>query len=315
MDFKRSTSVAACAASNVFPAHIGNYTFVNTAEHPEKRSPYEFAIYQDARGVRVFAKRWRGMVKGAAYYWLHNEAVVNAVLTAMIERDREAFEPFCVTVPRYIGFVEERGSAIILSEFVAGTYLADASPVEQGTAFERILGFLNAVDGQLTPIERRLLRRRGMWHMAATLPFMAVRAALRYPDLTWMIVQSCIAAYRRFPSLIRRTARVFVHRDVHGMNVIMSDRKAVLLDFQFSVLADPLWELAVLAVHGWHHEAFHRMMSDLERTTPHFERRAYEAFAAYAGIVDLAMGRSHRRLPVSEYLGEIVGNKPRQIMA
>jgi thiamine kinase-like enzyme len=107
--------------------------------------------------------------------------------------------------------------------------------------------------------------------------------------------------------------RMLVHRDLHGLNVIVQENKITIIDFQIAVRAHPYWELAGSAVQEWHDPKFQTVFSALPImqaiVRDRGEQSVYRALALHRIIADFAFEYPDREPAGGAYLKDILEMK------
>lgn len=194
---------------------------------------YALGLYKSSQGQLCFVKRWEGNVKDIAYKWLLNEASIYRKLSLSKHKD-------LIRTPRFIDLIEDEHSLTLCIEYIQGEHIRDIEPAKKASIYLSILTFLAS-----HKFTNQMTYRSALYWLLLT-PFSALYAVSKHPRYARAIMSALLAALSAAPKLLGRRQKSLVHRDLNDNNVLVTSQGVYLLDFELTILADPLIDLAIV---------------------------------------------------------------------
>lgn len=238
--------------SKLAPRHIGEYSLTKNVDSTPGQGEYQFAIYTTRKGAQAYVKILPSYATRLARKWFENE--VSAYRYINITNTK-----LHVNVPRLIKTGEHLGHRYLMLEKVRGKHLLDMSTSIKINSYRSIINFLS----KLQPKKAIGIVRRGPLYWLAILPIIVAKALLHKPSHRKVIVSAFMRVLRSSVTMITRSERSIVHRDLNYDNVILNDGKISLIDFQLACIADPMLEYAVLYLKLFHDQDFIRQYHNI----------------------------------------------------
>ena len=269
---------------------LPSYTLVRYIKKQANWHGYTVGIYQTEDQGEVVIKTLGFQVRNLAFSHMLNEISMLEVTNSL--QEKAAWIANKVRSPRLIKVVREAGQISLVMEFIEGDTLQTS---EIATRFEAISRVIEALRLSADLINRDVVKKipiRKRLPMGLYFWFYAVFAFLRHPKKAPLLLKMTGKFYLDFFKgiLSNKPVYVFAHKDLHSRNVIIGRNDAVtILDVQVSVFAEPVTDVAVVALRHYGEVGDRDLVSFLNRALKtddekmDFQRLAiYYAFSVFA---------------------------------
>jgi len=245
----------------VFPKKIGRHVY-RRRFYPNTLNTYALAIYRDPSGKRAIAKMWKGTVKDFPYYILKNELIINKILNRVLERINDALpgKYANVYIPALLGEVETKNSLTILKEFVKGDHATSLNRAEKFNIYLKSNDFLQYLGENLTQKEKKNISHRSALNIVVLYPLLLIKALFTHPRASWNLISAVPLFLKSVPIFLTRKSQFFGDRDLLLSNILVSGRRIYLIDLQFSMFSDPLYDAIYRLCARWDEEDFRLLL-------------------------------------------------------
>lgn len=248
-----------------FPKEINGFVFYSNIKKIGPRKSYNLALYKNDKGKKAVAKMKDARIKGYHYYSLLNEIAVYQILNKALERVGAKIPPKFknIFIPTMLCKYEDENLLILLVEFVEGQTAEDLSSEEKITIYFKIIDFLNFIGSKLTKVERERISKRTPLHYLLLYPLLVVKSIFTYPNSAPYVLSGIPIFIKCLPAIFNDSRKTLVHRDLHFMNIIVSNNNLFLVDLQQCVYTEPLHELITTLRYwwkGWKNERFGKLL-------------------------------------------------------
>ncbi len=254
-----------------FPDQIGEYKFIKQINITKRNSKgnrmFSYALYQNSNGQKAFAKMWSGKLKNINYYSLENEINMHRTLNRVIRRiDKSMPKEFNdLIIPQFIASYETKNSIVLLTEFIENTKSLKISPRKQFEIYLKIVDFLSLLGNKLSAKERRQISKRDSNTITLLYFPLLLKAILAHPKALFSLLQGVPVFLRSIPLFLKKDEITLNHRDLHLENILTSKNKIVLMDLQFCLFSNPLYDrLITLRMHWTDREFRKRLLGEIK---------------------------------------------------
>lgn len=226
------------------PRQIGEYRFYKRYKTNQLVKTFAFGIYKNSTGKKAIAKVWNGSVKDLFYYSLKNELKNYEILTQLINRLENSipkqFSNF--KIPLLLGWQETNNSLVILLEYIEGKVANKLKPEEGFEIYLKSAEFMNFLGRNLHFKERQQFSTRSPKIFSLMyFPFLA-KALLTHPRAAKELLLSLPAFLQSTPYLLKRNGTHLCHRDLNLNHIITMRKKIIIIDLQYSLFTDGIYE-------------------------------------------------------------------------
>lgn len=278
------------------PGSIDNYRLVAPVVREPGDDEYQLAIYQDGFGRKGIAKQWCGSKKDIRYYWLQNEIRVYQGINYLQEIQKNTiFEKFPhITIPKLLKVIQEKNRIILFIEMIDGERIKNFPMSKRVEVFEVVLNYFNFLAGHTNEasLNKFFLKRRS-WQIILLFFLVLVKSALMYPSVWRDLLRGAGVFIRFIPLIVKQKQLIFVHRDLTCHNILITkDKKIGIIDFELSVLCNPMFEITQIVTGSWRQENFWQEFYKLPTmkkilSNPKLNS-LYRAFSVYTAVHRLA---------------------------
>ena len=228
-----------------FPRTIDDYKFKKIFKTEKSVWTFSFALYENSVGKIAIAKMWNGRIKDFAYYTLENELTLYEILNKALDRLGESKRERLggIRIPRLLGKKETKNTLLILSEFIKGKKADKLSSERSLEIYFKTLDFLDFLGNKLTVKEKSQIAHRDGYTLLLLYFPLLIKAILAHPYLSWPLIRGVPVFLASVPKIIKRNKKILTHRDLHLENIILTKTEVVLIDLQFCLFSDPIYDL------------------------------------------------------------------------
>ena len=247
--------------SNPLPNRIGSYEFKKNVEKIGTKAPFSLAVYQNSKGKKVFAKIWNGNIKDFNYYTFQNEITMYKILNKVTKRVGNSIPEKLkkMYIPILIKKVQKENSLIAISEFVPGTVAKKLPTKKKLQIYLKTTEFIKFLGNQMTDKEKSLVSQRNVSHYVFLYPLLLAKAIFTHPRAAGLLVRAMPYFVRAIPALLREPV-VLVHRDLHFRNILVAKNRINLIDLQYCVFTQAIYELITTLRYRWNEDGFPRLL-------------------------------------------------------
>ncbi len=253
-----------------FPDQIGEYKFIKqiniTKRNSKGNKMFFYALYQNSKGQKAFAKIWSGRLKNLNYYTLRNETIIYMVLNRVVRRIGKSmpkqFED--IIIPQFIAKLETKNSLTLLTEFIESTQASKIKSKKQFEIYLKTVDFLNLLGERLSTKEKEQIAKRDA--KAITLLYFPIlsKAILIHPRALFSLLLGVPIFLQSIPALLKTNETTLNHRDLHLENIVVSKNKIAIMDLQFCLFSNPLYDrLITLRIHWTDKEFRQRLLEKI----------------------------------------------------
>lgn len=251
----------------VFPVQIGEYKFKKQIRITKRNSKgsrmYSYALYQNPKRQKAFAKMWSGKLKDLNYSTLRNETILYTVLNGAIRRIGKSmpkkFED--IIIPQFITKLETENSLILLTKFIEIVPVPKMKSRRQFEIYLKSFDFLKFLGNKLLAGEKKQIAKRDAKTLIFLYFLLLLKASLIHPRAIFSLFKGVPVFLQSIPILLKKNKIGLCHRDLHLENIVISEHKVALLDLQFCLFSDPLHDrLTTLKMH-WIDKEFRQKLS------------------------------------------------------
>ena len=247
-----------------FPKKIGDYRFDSEISGVKLWNSYILGIYRNSKGSKAIFKMKDARIKDLHYYSLKNEIAIYDILNKATSRFSSStpkkFHGICF--PNKIAVKDTQDILGILIEYIEGKRVSELSPRKKVEIYFDIIEFLGYIDNHLTDKERGRISRRGPVHYLILFPFLAIKAILTYPRSAIFVLSGIPFFLAAIFVMLRDRKIALIHRDIHFENILISNKKLVLIDLEQCVLTDPFYEAVTTLRYYWKKDNFYLLLLD-----------------------------------------------------
>jgi len=256
----------------VFPKRIGSFKYKRRF-YPDILNSYALAIYSDSLGRKAIAKLWNGTAKDFLYYMLKNELKILKILSRVHERINDSLPSYYVNVhmPALFGDVETKNSLIILKEFVKGVSASSLGSTEKFSVYLKSNEFLQYLGENLTEEEKKNISYRSALDIVILYPALLLKALFVNYKASWNLISGIPLFLKSVPIFLKRKSQLFGDRDLTLNNILVSEESIYLIDVQFGMFSEPLYDAIYRLCAQWDEENFRLLL--LEHVKSFSEKR------------------------------------------
>lgn len=245
-----------------FPDRIGDYKFVKEFAKQGLKKSFKLGIYKNSKGKKAIVKIWSGLAKDFHYYTFKNEIVMYKTLHRVLDRIGknipDKYKNVCI--PKLIKVKEKRGSLLILLEFVDGDLAQDLTVSKKITAYFKVIDFIKFLGNNLTEEEKKNISRRNTLHYVFLYPLLLIKAIFTNPFAIKYLLAGVFVFCKSIPVLLKNTDVSLVHRDLHFRNILVNKKRTVLIDLQFCVFTQELYEHITTLRYRWMEDTLYKLL-------------------------------------------------------
>lgn len=234
-----------------FPKSIGEYEFESKITKINLWNSYLLGIYRNPKGGKAIFKMKDARIKDYSYYSLRNEIVLYEILNEVISRLSLPKRFNDIYIPKKIDVVDDKNVLGILIEYVVGSTARKLSAHRKIQAYFKIVDFLNFLGDHITNDEKKRISKRGPLHYILIYPFLVIKAIFTYPRSAVYILSGIPLFLSAFFYMLQDRKITLIHRDIHFENILISNKKLILIDLEQCVLTDPLYEVVTTLRYCW----------------------------------------------------------------
>lgn len=278
-------------SKNPVPINILSYRLVKMLNPSTAHRSFVYALYRDPRGRKAFAKIWINSKKNFDYYSLNNEKNWYEAFSHM---DNKVLKQQGVSVPNYLGWEEDPDFAALLIQFINGHTIEKISPVKQYAKILKIRKFLHSITPAALnlkgPGNQMNIRHHRLAILAFPLFFFRVFKSpfirKNFKEIFLRYLNSLNLLFISFPTVV-------AHKSLEPKNIIIANKKTYLIDFQLTVLSNPIIDVVETLFFCWSNKKLRQLMIENDVKTILKSEKNNELFrflTLYTGIHQLAEG-------------------------
>lgn len=284
------------------PKRIGEYFYIGKIKKLGSKHTFLLGLYKTKAGKRAIAKMWYGNVHDFHYFTFRNELTMYKIVNAILSRTRSSMpKKFArMHVPQLLAVHEKNSSLLILLEFVDGVVASDLTDQKKIATYLMVFDFLGYIGGKMTTEEKNQISKRTPWHYIFLYPLLLCKSLLTHPRAAGSLLRAMPLFLQSIPIMIRGHQSSLVHRDLHLRNILYSQKKITLIDLQFCVFTNSLYELVTTVRYRWNKDTFYKLLYGViwrrYKNQQNFERlfRGLCVNSATHGLTDKTF--SHQRI-------------------
>ncbi len=244
------------------PKKIGEYRYVKDFTKIGTAKEFKLAIYKGPKGERVIAKVWSGSFKNFSYYTLQNEITMYRLLNLAYERAKNAksVESRNMYIPELLQWKEKKGVLVLLIEYINGQIASELPARDKVTLYLRSMKFINHLAHFLTKEEKDFISTRSSLQYLFLYPLLLVKAIITNPRATGLLLKGSVVFARSLPLLLKASNKELIHRDLHFRNIIFSKKRAVLIDLQYCIFTETMYEFVTTLRYRWKEDHFYELL-------------------------------------------------------
>ncbi len=282
--------------SDLFPKSITHYTLVEVLHDLAPRSAYHFALYEDSNKKKYLCKLWTGEHKDQNYTWIVNEIAVYKSFSSVYKKhSTEITTTFPeINIPQMVHQELSDTKAFLLTEYIEGSILDYESQNKKSEVLLRVIQYFNLLSPFLKK-EPHNIMKLGIFPLFVRFHYYLLKVVLSGVINLKSIIKMIIPFYLGLPELLKNQDSIFVHRDLgFADNVLLKNQQIFIIDFQLSVLTNPLMEIANVTVATWQEKEFREnfLSSNYIQNllSSRSARKQYKALVIYAFLVSTSLG-------------------------
>jgi serine/threonine protein kinase len=251
-----------------------NYKFKKNIPSKSNNGKFSYALFEDERRNKAFAKICSNKLMGSSHYWLSNEASVYRCLSLT------KLPKANVKVPKYVKYIYPD---TLLTEYINHPKASALSQKEQSKAIISCLTFIAKLNSKkFTP--KIIIRSRFYWVLL--LPYITTAALVCHPRLFQTIAKAVIYLLTNLSKLVTDKTMKFVHRDLRPDNILVAEHTYWILDFQLASMTNPMVEYAVALLENWENEIIKKYLID-----KYTNNDLFRFFVVYFALYDLGSAK------------------------
>ncbi len=283
-------------ASFSFPPTLLGYTFKKELHTGYVHRSFKYALYTKGRD-QVFVKLWQSPWKNFDYYSLQNEISIYKQLQVGGQKDF-TLNADTFTVPKYIGSVEDPRYVALIIEYVQAVSIKNNSPAAFVYTVPAIHAYIHYLSSKVQPVSTLSITKIRIHFLIYVLI-----SLLRYP----MYIRSFIRIIAIYVKSFRVNGNMhdltLLHRSIEEQNMLRSDKKIYVYDFQLMVRAHPYLEHIQSLYFGWDNPKKTELYLSLPEVqsilnTPN-QSAVFCFFACYTALLQLALGSNNQKETMS----------------
>lgn len=241
---KPLTSRVNNGAGVFYPRKVGNFKMVKKINKAKDFKMFSFAIYEDDKGKKAIAKIWTGKVKDFYYYTILNEAKVYKVLNSLTKRLRRRIpaESEDIKIPGLLMEKQGKGYFLILLEYVEDGRKLRSADHNCLKVYLKARKYLSFLGDRLSKDEKKLISQRSTRSIILLYPLLLLRALTLRPYLYRPLLLSIPAVFFTLRAILKRKKLLLSHRDLHLKNIIATRKYFYLIDLQFCLYTDEVYD-------------------------------------------------------------------------
>ncbi len=218
------------------PHRLGKYKLEKNLKESEN---FSFGIYSDGKSD-YFAKVWRGKILDINYYNLKNESRVIEMLKSKIfsKRKQEIFIPYIHDT------IEQNNLFAVFYPYIKGRRLTSYNKAVQKRVMEKVIGSVGYWSNFIS--RDKSIKAAGVSPILS-LPFYTLILCINEPKKSKEIIKTAAASWLWFYKN-RSIKKVFMHGDLSPDNIINTNGKIWLIDWEEAGTTFPNFDLNYLAV-------------------------------------------------------------------
>lgn len=227
----------------VFPQHIGQFKYQRRF-YPSVLNTYALAIYKDPSGNKAIAKLWCGKVRGLTYYALKNELATLKLLSSAFNRVKNSLPKKYsnIHIPALSAWVENRNQLIILKEYVEGSNATSLNTTKKINIYLKSNDFLEYLGKNLNKKEMKNVASRSASGIVILYPFLLIKALFANHKASWNLIKGIPLFLKSITNFLNYTSQSLGDRDLVLNNILASGKNIYLIDIQFAMYSNPLYD-------------------------------------------------------------------------
>lgn len=234
------------------PARIGKYRLVKDLTEA-KHGEVSVGLYSSANGKKVVAKIWTGHLKNYSYHSLRNEYLVYDMVNKLISRisTKVPNDLKDVHVPKLVSYTEYAFQSILLIEWIEGKTLESYSDKKVFDGYFLISRYLDFLSDHVSKNELKNISIRTGIHYIFLYPLLLIKALASNFKSRGVILRGIPSYLNMVLPLVLNKKLSLVHRDLHFKNIIVSDGKLYIIDFQLLTYTYKIYEYVSTLRYCW----------------------------------------------------------------
>lgn len=218
------------------PKRIGKYVLKKNLKRSKN---FSFGIYGDGKAT-YFAKIWRGTVLDINYYNLVNEyRVIETLKNRVLDKEVQN-----ILVPGVHDTIDRKNLFAVFYPYLKGRRLTSYNETTQKRVMEKVINSIESWSDTLS--KNKSIRIRGE-NPILTLPFFTLMLCINEPGKSKRIIKMATSSWLWFYNN-RKSKKVFMHGDLSPDNIISTQGKVWLLDWEEACSTFPDFDLNYLVV-------------------------------------------------------------------
>lgn len=248
-----SVLVKACLMSFLFrgkkkhvklPRQIGEYKLSDKYKTNQLIKTFSFGLYENSKGKKAIAKMWSGSVKDLLYYSLKNELRNYEILTQLINRlDKSMPKQFSnFQLPLLLGRQETKNSLVILLEYIEGETADHLKPDDGFEIYLKSADFMNFLGKKMNFDEKQQFAIRSSKILILIYFPLLIKALFTHPHVSKILLLGIPVLLQSMQYLLKRNSINLSHRDLNLNHIITTQKKITIIDLQYSLFTDEMYE-------------------------------------------------------------------------
>lgn len=244
---------------SVLPQHIADYELLDILRKPgDATNAFSVARYKNKKDQIVIVKMWQGGFKNFSYHTLKNEMIIYQQLTEVQKRlaTKKPKKYKNISIPKLIFSRETKSSLLIAVQYVEGSDLRSVPSEARFDVYQKAVSYLRFLEKHMSQTERRKITRRTPQENIAIYPLVLLKAIMTHPKEAVIFMQGVPLFVRNIPVMLKSKTYILTHRDLHSNNILKHRGKVSIIDFEFAIDTDPMYEFINTLVCMWDDKVF-----------------------------------------------------------
>jgi hypothetical protein len=238
--------------TTLLPSKIGKYRLVKDLTEA-KHGEVSVGLYSTTGGKKVVAKIWFGHHKDYSYHSLRNEYLVYDMVNKLINRISKKLptDLKAVHVPKLVSYTEYAFQSILLIEWIEGKTLESYSDKKVFDSYFLVSRYLDFLSNHILKSELKSISTRTGVHYIFLYPLLLIKALLSNFKSRDVILRGIPSYLKMILPLLFNKKLSLVHRDLHFKNIIVSEGKLYIIDFQLLTYTYKVYEYVSTLRYCW----------------------------------------------------------------
>ena len=236
-----------------FPERMGEFKYKERMD-TDSINGYEFAIYENPSGRKAVAKKWQGKVKDMGYYSLKNEQLLLNILFQVRARVQNSLPKRYVNlhIPQMVGDWQTNNCLIVFKQYVQGKKATAFNKDKRIDVYIQAIEYVKFLGECFNGDEKNLMVERKPLGIVILYPLLLVKALVTNYKFSGDLIRGIPVFLKSAPLFIRSKSLVFGDRDLNPENIIVAGKDIYLIDLQFGMFSEPLYDTVYRMCVQWY---------------------------------------------------------------